>query len=215
MDGEQYERLADHASDVASFECRSQFLSNRAAPTGIAGNKSDFSSDPVAKALDQALRVALGRRETASQPFVERLRDTIEIYQSHAASRAAPRPVWRQGLAGWQEQKAKQLLVANIDDRIPIQEVAAACKLSRNYFIKSFKLATGETPNRWLRQYRVEKAKTLLLGSLSIAEIAVECGFSDQSHLTRIFASFVGIPPGAWRHERRQTDPVAEYMAIA
>jgi transcriptional regulator GlxA family with amidase domain len=49
---------------------------------------------------------------------------------------------------------------------------------------------------------RVKRAKELLRGtSTSIAEIALACGFSDQSHLTRVFSKTFGISPGAWRRQ--------------
>ncbi|MBB3461845.1 AraC family transcriptional regulator [Rhizobium sp. BK377] len=40
-------------------------------------------------------------------------------------------------------------------------------------------------------------------GTVSIAEIAVACGFADQSHLTPIFTALHGVSPGTWRRERR------------
>jgi transcriptional regulator GlxA family with amidase domain len=59
-------------------------------------------------------------------------------------------------------------------------------------------------PYRWLRAVRVERAKDLLFNSsLSLSQIAYECGFSDQSHLTRVFSDSIGITPGAWRKARR------------
>ena len=73
---------------------------------------------------------------------------------------------------------------------------------SPSYFIKAFKTTTGRTPHRWLQEYRVGKAKGLLLRSLSIAEIALECGFADQSHFTRVFRNVTGTPPGMWRRQR-------------
>ncbi|GAA3111650.1 hypothetical protein GCM10010520_64930 [Rhizobium viscosum] len=61
----------------------------------------------------------------------------------------------------------------------------------------------GRTPHRRLLEYRAEKAWQMLLGTASIAEIAVACGFADQSHLTRIFTALHGVSPGTRRRERR------------
>ncbi len=53
-------------------------------------------------------------------------------------------------------------------------------------------------------QRRVERAKELLLaGDLQIAHIALACGFTDQSHLNRVFTRFEGCGPGRWRRLRR------------
>jgi transcriptional regulator GlxA family with amidase domain len=47
-------------------------------------------------------------------------------------------------------------------------------------------------------------AQDLLLNpALTLEQIAVRCGFADQSHLSRVFAAFVGTAPGEWRRQRR------------
>jgi AraC family transcriptional regulator len=73
---------------------------------------------------------------------------------------------------------------------------------ARQYFTKAFKAATGVTPSHWLQQYRVEMAMQLLgTTALPIAEIAIECGFADQSHFTRVFSRFAGSSPRTWRKQ--------------
>ena len=68
----------------------------------------------------------------------------------------------------------------------------------------AFKQITGMPPHRWLLMQRVTRAKDLLRGTITpIAEIALTCGFSDQSHLTRVFSKTFGISPGAWRRQWR------------
>jgi AraC family transcriptional regulator len=48
----------------------------------------------------------------------------------------------------------------------------------------------------------VEAARALLpQGDRSLAEVGHECGFADQSHFTRVFASVEGMPPGLWRRQ--------------
>jgi transcriptional regulator GlxA family with amidase domain len=62
-------------------------------------------------------------------------------------------------------------------------------------------------------QRRIERAKELLLDrSVELAEIAVACGFVDQSHLTRAFTKSEGYSPGKWRRLRaaRPSPPQAE-----
>lgn len=103
------------------------------------------------------------------------------------------------GLARWQEQRAKAFLTANLQCDVSIAEVAARVQLSRSHFSKAFKRSTGLTPHRWLQQYRIDQACSLLRGDMAIADIADACGFADQSHLTRVFAKLVGVPPSRWR----------------
>jgi transcriptional regulator GlxA family with amidase domain len=84
-----------------------------------------------------------------------------------------------------------------------LSALAALCGLSRSYFIHAFKQITGMPPHRWLLSQRVKRAQELLRGSkLPIVEIAVACGFADQSHLIRVFSKALGICRAAWRRLR-------------
>jgi AraC-like DNA-binding protein len=95
---------------------------------------------------------------------------------------------------------AKALLARQLDCHADIPSVARACRLSVGGFHRAFRDATGLPPLRWLRSLRIETAKILLAeGALSLADIAVCCGFADQSHFTRTFAHVSGVAPGRWR----------------
>jgi AraC family transcriptional regulator len=154
--------------------------------------------------LNGILQLAAARPAMPSALFVDRVRDAIAIHLRHKQGAAAAAPAERRtGLTGWQERKAKACLTAHAGEDAPVAEAAAACKLSYSRFIRAFKITTGQTPHRWLNGYRVEMAKDLLRGPESIADIALMCGFADQSHLTRVFAKLVGMPPGSWRRENR------------
>ncbi|KWZ33181.1 AraC family transcriptional regulator [Burkholderia semiarida] len=98
---------------------------------------------------------------------------------------------------------AKELLMEKADLGVSIEEVANECDLSRGYFIRAFSRTTGRTPHQWLLEQRVMRARELIETSdMTLADIAVACGFADQSHLNRVFARIVGHPPGAWRRAR-------------
>ncbi|MEM9669606.1 MAG: AraC family transcriptional regulator [Pseudomonadota bacterium] len=67
---------------------------------------------------------------------------------------------------------------------------------------RAFKATTGETPYRYILLKRVERAQKLLKGSTkTIAEIAYDCGFASQSHMTTVFSEKAGITPGRYRRE--------------
>ena len=108
------------------------------------------------------------------------------------------------GLSPSQERVAKAMLTADLMTEPSIATIALACEMSSGRFVRAFRLTTGMPPHRWLRQFRVERASELLFGSrLSLAQIAYDCGFADQSHFTRVFTAAIGITPGAWRRHRR------------
>jgi len=107
-------------------------------------------------------------------------------------------------LAPWRQRRAEDVLRSGIARSVSLEEVARKCNMSVSQFGRAFKKATGLTPHRWLVQRRLEQAMDLLLGSnLPLAEIALDCGFSEQSHFTRTFTRLVGTSPGEWRRRRR------------
>jgi len=69
-----------------------------------------------------------------------------------------------------------------------------------SHFSRAFRRSVGAAPHNWLLMHRVEVAKVRLRGArLSLLDVALACGFADQSHLTKVFTRIVGISPGAWR----------------
>ncbi len=107
------------------------------------------------------------------------------------------------GLAPWQLRRAMDFMRADLSGNISLEQLASVCDLSVNYFARAFKKCTGVPPHQWLVEMRLEKTKDLLLDTkMPLAEVAVACGFADQSHLTKTFARATGNTPGAWRRER-------------
>jgi len=156
--------------------------------------------DPAMAHLGRALLPALERPNEASALFVDSvfLAVLARLMSSYGGVSAAAAK--RAGLSLQQERRAIDYLTAHIADNVRLADVAAACGLSRDYFIRAFRRATGLTPHRWLMRFRVTQAKeTLRSSNLSLAEIALRCGFADQSHFTRVFSSSEGISPAAWR----------------
>jgi AraC-like DNA-binding protein len=116
------------------------------------------------------------------------------------------------GLAPWQLRRAKEILSAHIVGSISIAHLAAECGLSTCHFARSFRHSTGISPHRWLMHRRVDRATELLKQSrLSIIDIALSCGFADQSHLTRVFTSVHGSAPGRWRRAAKSDRPPASF----
>ena len=84
-----------------------------------------------------------------------------------------------------------------------LSDLASFCGLSRSHFARAFKQTTGLPPHRWLMMQRINRAKELLYKTkMPVSEIALECGFADQAHLTRVFTKAFGIGPGGFRRHR-------------
>jgi AraC-like DNA-binding protein len=159
-----------------------------------------FDDDTIAS-LGRAVLPALSPPDQASQLFVNHVLFALAIHvaQTYGGMRSLP-PLIRGGLATWQVKRAKEILSANLDGRVLLKEVASECKLSVSHFSRAFSRTTGTAPHKWLLLHRVEVAKEKLRdGRLSLLDVALACGFADQSHLTRVFTRIVGVSPGAWR----------------
>jgi AraC family transcriptional regulator len=157
--------------------------------------------DPTVGSLGRAMLPALSRPDQTSQLFLDHvlLALGVHVAQTYGGMRALARPV-RGGLAPWQVRRAKEILCANLDGRVPLQEVARECRLSVSHFSRAFRRSMGAAPHNWLLTRRVEAAKEKLRDDrLSLLDVALVCGFADQSHLTRVFTRIVGVSPGAWR----------------
>jgi AraC family transcriptional regulator len=163
------------------------------------------SIDAVTDHLGRAFLPALARPKEASKLFLDHATLALISHFTHAFGGVKPGECIRGGLAPWQERRAKDFMRSRLENDISLGELAAECRLSRSYFARAFKRSTGESPHRWLLGQRVETAKQMLLRSETpLSEVAVAVGFSDQSHLTKVFSRAVGATPGAWRRGLRQ-----------
>src|SRR6202040_3492925 len=99
-----------------------------------------------------------------------------------------------------QERSAREIFRASIKPGVVLKEGARECGLSVGHFSHAFRRTLGVAPHKWLAEQRVVLSKEKLRrDELSLSDVAAECGFSDQSHLTRVFRQRVGASPGAWR----------------
>jgi AraC-like DNA-binding protein len=157
--------------------------------------------DPVMHGLAQALVAAMEQPGEGTSLFADYIALAFHAHVLRAYGNVAVGPLsTRGGLAPWQLRRACDFIEGNLDGDPSIADVAAECGLSSSYFAKAFKQTTGVPPHAWLSMKRIERAKQLLSGTkLELAEIALACGFVDQSHFSRTFLSSEGCSPGRWR----------------
>jgi len=89
----------------------------------------------------------------------------------------------------------------HLDANPTLEQMAAVAHLSVYHFARQFKAATGLPPHQYIITRRVERAKQLLHAGtdLSLADLAVDAGFCDQSQFTHHFRRLVGVTPGQFR----------------
>jgi AraC family transcriptional regulator len=158
-------------------------------------------NDVTISGLGSLLLPALSHADQANPLFLDHvlLGVGVHVAQTYGGMRPMLRPA-RGGLAPWQERRAREILLANIKRGVTLKELARECSLSAGYFSHAFRRTLGVAPHKWLIEQRVVLSKEKLRNDgLSLSDVAEECGFSDQSHLTRVFRQTVGVSPGAWR----------------
>ena len=97
-------------------------------------------------------------------------------------------------------RKAERHVRENLAGTPALADASAAAGLSPSYFSTVFKEETGEGFSDFVNRLRVEKAADLLTGSeLSLADIALSCGFGEQSWFSKVFKRRMGVSPGRYR----------------
>ncbi|GAB4460603.1 MAG: hypothetical protein OHK0029_24880 [Armatimonadaceae bacterium] len=132
---------------------------------------------PFAQALIQAFCMALGKRHGT----------------------AAPELPARGGIAPDELQRLMRWIEAHLGDEVTVEDLASEVSLSVAHFSREFKRSTGETPWGYVVGRRLERARSQLLAGYAASQVAVDCGFSDQAHLSRLFKQHYGTTPGAFR----------------
>jgi AraC family transcriptional regulator len=160
--------------------------------------------DPVVEHLMLSVLPVMGKPDEMNELFAEHLSLALS---THVATRyggmRAKELSFRGGLSRLQQHRVLEMIAANLDGTVPLTALAMECGLSVRHFARAFKESLGVPPHRYLLQRRVDAARDLLLNSkLALLDIALTCGFADQSHFTRVFTANVGISPGALRRAR-------------
>jgi AraC family transcriptional regulator len=108
----------------------------------------------------------------------------------------------RGGMAPRKLRKAIEFINENLDqeETVALPAVADAVQMSYSNFSRAFKQSMGVTPNAYITEQRIKRAKQLLSETkLPIADIALRTGFASQSHFTTTFRRLVWTTPKGFR----------------
>lgn len=169
---------------------------------GRAATRPFFNTGVV---VDPEAALSVGRLHRAmTEPGVSRLeRESllleflIGFISRHAETK--PRP-WAVGDEPRAVALAREFIEDRLDQNVSLDQLSDQAGLSRFHLIRVFRRQVGLTPHAYLTQRRLCRAKDLLDQDRPIAEVALETGFSDQSHLNRAFKKIHGITPGQYRN---------------
>jgi AraC family transcriptional regulator len=159
------------------------------------------ASDPVIWNLGRSLLRAFERPNEANQLFVDHVTaaTAAHVLRKYGSVGRVP------GLKGarlslLQEARVKEMIAERLDGNLSTAVLAAECSLSISEFNKAFERNVGVRPDLWLAERRVERAMLLLRSTTApLNDIAVESGFFDRRHMTRVFLKMVGVDPSQWR----------------
>lgn len=153
----------------------------------------------VSRLLAHAMSL-IERDQEGAMEFVRR----ASALASHAGSLEENSRSTRGGLAPWQAERVKRHIDKAYAGRINLDELAQMTRLSNSYFSAAFRASFGTSPHDYICRRRIEQAKHLMVHTQTpLSEIALDCGFADQSHLSRVFRRITGHTPAAWRRVRR------------
>ena len=85
-------------------------------------------------------------------------------------------------------------------NKYKLEDLAQVANIHPSYLVNAFKNITNTTIGEYLRIIRIRRVCSLLTSELSIAQIAYDCGFADQSHLSRSFKKVTGLTPLTYRN---------------
>jgi AraC-like DNA-binding protein len=101
-------------------------------------------------------------------------------------------------------RRAKDLMDREYERELDVPALAREAHASRAHFVRSFKMAFGETPHQYLLRRRIERAKELLRGTgLPVTEVSLEVGFRSLGSFSTAFRALVGMSPSEYAHRWR------------
>jgi AraC-like DNA-binding protein len=163
--------------------------------------------DPLERQLVAALAAEIEQPLQHSRLYAESLALALVVAIVRAHSEQDPHLSTQQGrggLAPWQLSRLRDYFDHHLTENVSLAELAAFTGLSQSHFSRAFKASTGLPPHQYQLGTRIRRAKHLLSHTtFSLSEVAISCGFADQSHLGRAFRSRVGVRPSVWRQDRK------------
>jgi|SRR5690349_14806776 len=99
----------------------------------------------------------------------------------------------------------------HLADALTVSDLAHEARLSPYHFIRAFRAATGQTPHQYVRDRRIDRAKTLLVTTpLPVTEICARIGFHSLGSFSSLFRRVTGETPLAYRAARRRRPYIPE-----
>ncbi len=162
------------------------------------------AEDPVITTISDAIVGETKSSSIGGQIYAEALGIQLSVHLLRNYANIKYRESTNQArLSKRQHGKLIEFMKENLQHQVSIENLAEVTGVGVWTFCRRFKETYGTTPSAYLMEKRIERAKEMLRKSeLPIKAVAAECGFSDQSHMTRVFRRKLGLTPGQIRQSR-------------
>lgn len=151
-----------------------------------------FNNQALASATNNIMRIAMddnSQKDIMADFALKEL--LIRLMQTQARSLVEKNIIKNKSRIGFVVDYIKR----NLHQKLSIESIAKLAYVSKSNFFKMFRDELGISPNDFILQERINKAKELLAGQNSIKETAFQTGFSDTNYFTRVFKQLVGVTP--------------------
>jgi AraC-like DNA-binding protein len=115
-----------------------------------------------------------------------------QLIKRHSSASINKKPAGSESLS---VNRVRDYLEANYNQNLRIEEIAALVDLNPFYLIRAFKRKIGIPPHEYQIQIRIQRSMNLIREGMPLADVALETGFSDQSHFSNRFKKVMGITP--------------------
>ncbi|MBV6628251.1 MAG: helix-turn-helix transcriptional regulator [Rivularia sp. (in: Bacteria)] len=160
-------------------------------------HQSDYFISGIAEAIGHEVANGID----SCQLHLESLFNQLSVYLLEKYATSKPQIQEYNGLAPLKLKQVLELISNCFTEEITTLELANFLNMSQYHFCREFKKSVGVTPNYYIMQQRVEMAKRILKQQKKpIAEVAIECGFSNPNHLGRVFKKHTGTTPSKYRN---------------
>ena len=182
-----------------------EFIDRAASENGVS-SRFEFAevykqSDPLIQQLGLTLLQESDSATPSGRLFSDSLIQTLTLHllNHYGTSQPTGQSVTG-GLPGFKLRRVKEFITENLEEDLSLAEISAVADLSQFHFARAFRKSTGLTPQQFLMQQRIERAKELLAKhDLPIVEVSLRTGFKNQSHFTSLFRKFTSLTPKVWR----------------
>ena len=133
-----------------------------------------------------------------------RVRRAGALLRDHTSREPIPAP--RGGLPAWKIKKVTEYIDSHIGSSLNTPDLAIIAGLSPWHFCRAFRISLNVSPHGFVMRRRIVRSQSLMRTTRArLADIALECGFADQAHFSRVHTRLTGVAPRVWRTKSEDT----------